>query len=168
MPKRVDWSAIGREYATLPISTYKSLSEKHQVSMRTLRWHSRREGWRMERARHCQNVGEKLTTKTASRSATTLGEINEAHLRRSDELRAMLDHRLKARGPDGKVTIRPDVSIRDICRAVMGYGLLYRGDRLALGVVDSEMPQPRNRLLEMTDEEIDAELQRVRKKPLLQ
>jgi hypothetical protein len=164
---KVDWPALRQEYIGDPASTYRSLASKHRISFKTISWHGRKERWRMERANYSDRVGEKLVTKTVSRSVETIAGINQRHLQRSAELRAMLNDRLKTRTPDGKVIPRPGLSIRDLARAIVGFGLLYRLDRIALGVVDSEMPQPRNRLLEMSDDELLEELKQVRARNLI-
>ncbi|HMH12113.1 MAG TPA: hypothetical protein VK578_03305 [Edaphobacter sp.] len=113
-------------------------------------------------------IVDKLSTKTANRALPTLPQLNEQHLRQSEELRYILNSRLKTRGLDGKIVVKTDVSIPDIARAVMAFGVLFRHDRLALGADTGSLPEPQNRFDDMSDEELVEELKRVRARNIIQ
>ena len=168
MPRnRVDWQAIRLDYIGNSAATYLSLAERYGVPERTLRWHAKREHWREERDRHCRKVADKLTAETARAAEVTIQELNDAHLKRSGQMRALLEHKLVARGPDGRVVPRESLSIADIAKAVVAFGELYRLDRIALGAhADSGRPSwhssQYDRLRDMSDAELEEELKRVR------
>ena len=169
MPKRTtaDWGEIRREYITTR-TTYRALAAKHRVAFRSVAYQGKRGGWPFERVIHCNRIDTEVSSKTAIQSVTSLIEVNRQHLARSAELRAILNSKLKMRTADGKVVVRESVTIREIARAIMAHGLLFRLDRLALGADADQPPTPRDRFADWTDEELELELQRVRKENLIQ
>jgi hypothetical protein len=66
------------------------------------------------------------------------------------------------RRPDGSIAPNGDTTITEIAKAVSACCELYRCDRLILGADDMPHPMPRDRFADYTDEELQAELQRVR------
>ena len=68
---------------------------------------------------------------------------------------------------DGNLVTRADLTINEVSCAVIALSLLYRIDRLALGADLDVQPSPRDRFSEMTDQELEEELARLRKKDLL-
>jgi hypothetical protein len=165
-----DWRAIKTDYVQNPNLTQKDICEKYDLSWDTMRYHAKREKWGEARSQYAQQYAQQLTVASVPKNALPmLREINEKQLKQNEELRYMLNSKLKTRGLDGKISVRPDVTIPDIARAVAAFSELYRLDRLALGAsTDNVQPATMgDRLRDMTDEELDAELERVRAKPLL-
>ncbi len=135
-----------------------------------MRWHSKQDKWGQARAQHAETLAKNLTAAAMGKNVVhALKEINDRQLKQNDELRYMLNAKLKTRDLEGKISVRADVTIPDIAKAVAAFSELYRLDRLALGAsTDNVMPATTaDRLSAMTDDEIEAELERVRKRPLL-
>lgn len=165
-----DWPTIKAEYAMNPHLSVKDIAEKYDLSNRTVSYRSSHDKWMEARLEYQEKYVQHLTTASVPKNALPmLREINEKQLKQNEELRYMLNSKLKTRGLDGKISVRVDVTIPDIARAVMAFAELYRLDRLALGAsTDNVMPATMgDRLRDMTDEELEAELERVRAKPLL-
>jgi hypothetical protein len=160
--RRVDWQKLRQEYIANPTTTYKLLSTKYVVPLRSVAWHGQREKWPLGRANYCIRVDTKLLLDSAIQAASTVAELNDQHLRRSAELRELLDSRLGTRNGAGELVPREELTIAEIAKAVLAYGWLYRMDRLALGADVAQPPTPRDRFAEMSDEELMEELRKVR------
>jgi hypothetical protein len=165
-----NWATIKAEYISDPSVSAEQLATKHGLAVSTVRWHATHEKWMQARAEYAETLVKNLSLAAINKNVVSvLREVNDKQLKQNEELRYMLNSKLKTRGLDGKITVRSDVTIPDIARAVMAFAELYRLDRLALGA-STDNVQPASvgdRLRDMTDEELDAELERVRAKPLL-
>jgi hypothetical protein len=163
--KHVDWQAIKMEFAANSTLTVAELARKYGVPPSTVRWRCWHYDWMQERSDYQAKVATRLTQLATSKDAVAmLRDVNDKQLKQNEELRYMLNSRLKTRGADGKITVKSDVSIPDIARAVAAFTELYRCDRLALGA-STENLQPaaaRDRFADMSDEELVEELKRVR------
>lgn len=162
----LDWVAIKQDYVQNPAESAATLAEKYKVNIYTLRRRLHAEQWTAEREEfareYAQNLNRSAIVKNA---AVVLRDLNDKLLKQNEELRYMLNAKLKTRGADGKIAVRTDVTIPDIAKAVAAFSELYRLDRLALGASTDNLA-PANtresRLAEMSDDELDGELKRVR------
>ena len=169
MPKRTtaNWAEIRREYLCTRI-TYRALAAKHNVAFRSIAYQGKRGGWVFERDIYSNRLDTEVRSKTAIQSVASLVEVNQQHLARNAELRAILNSKLKTRTADGKAVVRESLTITEIARAVMAHSMLFRMDRLALGVDADQPPTPRDRFADWTDEQLEEGLKRVRKRNLIQ
>ena len=153
------------EYAHDSSMTFKSMSLKYNVPESTVRWHGTKYQWNEARHEFSTKVEKKLIDSAASKDAVTiLRDINKKQLQWNEEMRYAINALLKTRNTDGNVVLRADVQLHDVSRAIAGMAELYRLDRLALGA-STENVQPattRDRIDEMTDEQVLAELSRLR------
>jgi hypothetical protein len=168
--KRVNWEPIRLEYIHDGTATYTSLADKYGVSAYTLKWHAERERWRDERKTHCLKVVDKLSASRAAAALPTIQEVNEQWLKQSKELRYMLDRMLKQRGVDGRTIMKPGITSLDLQRCIVSYSVLNKHDRIALGISDDRPPAPelRNAYDDMSEEDLIAELRRVRASSVIQ
>jgi hypothetical protein len=162
--KRVNWTEVKADYVSNPTATYNSIGTKYRISPRTVQWHSQREGWFETRREHSQRVGEKLAEKSAESAAETLAAIHKQHISATKELREMIAHKLKVRGPDGKVVLRSDVSVGDLARVAAAYNQMLESDRIALGADVLPENSARQPEAEMSDMELFAKLQEMLKR----
>ena len=163
--KHVDWVAMKLEYAANSALTIAELARKHGIPPSTIRWRIWHYDWMQARADYQAKVAQRLTQLATNKDAVALlRDCNDKQMKQNEELRYMLNSRLKTRGADGKITVKSDVSIPDIARAVAAFGELYRLDRLALGAsTDNVQPtMPHDRFADMSDEDLVEELKRVR------
>lgn len=58
--KKIDWAAAATDYITDNFS-YKTLAEKYGVSMKSVERHSKAEGWREKRRKHCEKMTMRMT-----------------------------------------------------------------------------------------------------------
>jgi hypothetical protein len=160
--QRTDWGAAMEDYVRDATATYETVAARHGVSVRSLEWHAQREQWRSARAEYAWKVREKSVAECTTDAAILLRQRNAEQLQQNEELRRLLCRLLMYRYPDGRIAINGDLSLGEICRGIDGLSALYHCDRLILGADDMPHPMPRDRFAEMTDEELHAELQRVR------
>jgi hypothetical protein len=141
------------------------MSKRHNIPEGTLRWHAHKEQWMVARTNFQAKVEDKLVAAAASKDVVAkLRDINTAQMRWNEEMRYAINSLLKVRTEDGKIVLRSDVDLADIQRAIAGMSELYRLDRLALGAsTDNVAPATtRDRIDEMSDDEVMAELHRMR------
>lgn len=168
MPKAAnfDWIAMKAEYCQNPHLSKNDLALKHKVNIRTVERRAKADGWADGRREFGEDYARRLSAAAVSHGAVNaLRKLNDSQLKQSEELRYMLNARLKTRTPDGKIVPRADVTITDISRAIAGFEALYRLDRLALGAsTDNIQPAStrESRLMELSDDELLSELKRVR------
>lgn len=168
MPKAAnfDWIAMKAEYCQNPHLSKNDLALKHKVNIRTVERRAKADGWGEGRREFGEDYARRLSAAAVSHGAVNaLRKLNDSQLKQSEELRYMLNARLKTRTPDGKIVPRADVTITDISRAIAGFEALYRLDRLALGAsTDNIQPAStrESRLMELSDDELLSELKRVR------
>jgi hypothetical protein len=168
MPKAAnfDWIAMKAEYCQNPHLSKNDLALKHKVNIRTVERRAKADGWSEGRREFGEDYARRLSAAAVSHGAVNaLRKLNDSQLKQSEELRYMLNARLKTRTPDGKIVPRADVTITDISRAIAGFEALYRLDRLALGAsTDNIQPAStrESRLMELSDDELLSELKRVR------
>lgn len=139
--------------------------KKYNVPLSTIRWHAARYEWNLARCDFQSTVEKKLAESAASKDAAQLlREINRKQLQWDEEMRYAINALLKTRNADGKVVLRADVALNDVSRAIAGMAELYRLDRLALGAsTDNVQPATtRDRIDEMSDDEVLIELKRLR------
>ena len=153
------------EYAHNAACTTKEIGSKYNIPESTVRWHAFKEKWNEERAVFQAKVSAKIVESAASKDAVTiLRDINKKQLQWNEEMRYAINALLKTRNTEGAVVLRADVQLHDVSRAIAGMAELYRLDRLALGA-STENVQPattRDRIDDMTDEQVIAELARLR------
>lgn len=162
----LDWVSMKADYCQNPHLSYADMSEKYAVSKRTIERRARADEWTDGRRQFADEYARRLSAAAVSHGAVNaLRKLNDSQLKQSEELRYMLNARLKTRTPDGKIVPRADVTITDISRAIAGFEALYRLDRLALGAsTDNIQPAStrESRLMELSDDELLSELKRVR------
>jgi hypothetical protein len=151
--------------------TQESLAKKWGVSPHAIRGRSYREKWGAAREEFARQYADRLQQLSIRNDAPALiRSLNTKQLRQSDELRVMLNAKLKTRDAEGKVVVRPDVSIMEIRCAVAAFAELYRMDRLALGAsTDNLAPATsQSKYDEMTEEQLLEELKQVRSRFTIQ
>jgi hypothetical protein len=159
---RVNWQDAMDDYERDATQTYDSIAAKHKASPRTLEWHAQKRRWREARAEYAYKVRTESVARCAADAATLLRERNELQLKQNDELREVLTHLVMARRPDGSIAVNGDLTLAEICKASDGLCALYRCDRLILGADDQPPAMPRDRFAEMSEEELEAELKRLK------
>jgi len=164
--RKIDWNQLRREYVST-LTTYKQLGAKYGVSTRSVAYHGTEEDWRSARWQFCAKVDTILISNSADRALMNLQQLNADHLRRSGELRALIESRLGSRDEIGNLVPHSSLTINEVSRAVIALGLLYRIDRLAMGADTDVQPSPRDRFSEMSDQELEEELAQVRKRNII-
>ena len=167
----VDWNEVRDDYLQDAHSTAKSLAEKYKVNVLSIRARMRRENWGDDRIKYQARRRTKLQDAALEKSAPLLlKECNEKQLKWNEEMRWIINSKLKQRDADGKIVVRQDITINDAYRATLTMIELYRCDRLALGAsTDNIQPaMPRDRFAEMSDDELQSELGRLRQIPMVQ
>lgn len=164
-----DWLKIKLDYVQ-GTDTLEVVAERHGKKFGTVRWHAHRERWQQERQTYQVKLTQSLNTLAANKSAADmLRELDIKQLKRNEEMRFIIDSRLKERDASGKVVPRKDLAMIEVTRAVTALGELYHLDKEALGVKNDALPaERRDRFSEMSESELYAELERVRKEPLIQ
>jgi hypothetical protein len=162
MAKRTDWATLKATFIQQPTTTCAALAAEHGISRQAVQWHCRREDWVTERCHFLAEVEARLVRVCADSAAEQLRRRNEEQLRQNEELREILDDRLMYRRPSGVKVAKTDVSIAEVVRAIAAFGELYRCDRLVLGADNIQPAVMRDRFAEMTSEELEEELRRVR------
>jgi hypothetical protein len=165
---KADWVKVKAEYVQDPTVTQDVLAKKFGVTVSALAWHARREKWIAAREEYSRQTASQLTALALkSNVVALLKDANDKQLKLNEELRFIIHSKLKRRDErTGKIVVREDVSLTEVVRAVAAFSELYRLDRLALGA-STENIQPavaRDRFAEFTDEQLDAELERMREK----
>lgn len=169
-PVQAEWHKVMLDFVQ-GTDSLEALAARHGLKYGTVRWHSMREKWYEQRLEHQAKLTQRLNSLAVNKTAMTiLRELNEKQIKLNEELRFILNSRLKERDPSGKVVPRKDLTIPDITRAVAAFSELYRLDRIALGVASDNQPpsQQRDRFTDMSDDELMSELERVRREPLIQ
>ena len=163
---RVDWQAIRLEYISDRGGTYRSLAAKYDVPERTLRWHAMKESWRDERVLHRHKIADNLAVSTANSVLLTVQQLNEHWLQLSNQMRALLEHKLYVRTQDtGEAVPRDSLSVQQIGHAIAAFGELYKFDRLALGADlahSAGLCSRCERLEKMSDRELLEQLEKSR------
>ena len=163
--RNLDWAAMKIEYAHDAKLTISLVAKKYNIPESTVRWHSTKYQWNAARQDFQSKVEGKLIDAVASKDAVAkLKDINTKQLAWNAEMRFVINSLLKARNDEGAVVLRDDVTIADAQRAILSMAELYRLDRLALGASTDNVSAAttRNRIDDMSDEEVLAELERVR------
>jgi hypothetical protein len=163
--RKIDWVSMKMEYAHDATVTFHGLAKKYNIPCGTVRWHGCRDGWANARWQFQQKVEDKLTEAATSKDVVAkLREINDKQMRWNEEMRHVINSLLKCRNDEGVVVLREDINLNDVSRAIASMAELYRLDRLALGAsTDNVQPAiTRDRIDEMSDDEVMEELQRVR------
>jgi hypothetical protein len=166
----VDWHEVRDNYISDLHSTHRSLAAKYKLKYNTVCDRSRREHWGQERIQYQARRRAKLQEAALEKSAPLLlKEVNEKQLKWNEEMRWIINSKLKQRDAEGKIVVRSDITINDAYRATLTMIELYRCDRLALGAsTDNIQPAlPRDRFAEMSDDELQAELGRLRQIPMM-
>jgi transposase-like protein len=166
-----DWAAIRQDYLQNKEMTQESLAKKWGVSPHAIRGRSYREKWGRAREEFARQYAERLQQLCLRKDAPEMiRALNTKHLQQCDELRYMLNVLLKIRDKDGKMVLRPGVTIDQVARAVTAFAEVYRMERLALGAsTDNVMTAVApNRYDEMSEEELIEELRQVRQRVTIQ
>ena len=87
----VDWLKIKNDYINGG-GSYRQLSQKHGVSLRTLAKHASDEGWQEEKERHCNNIATSLQQKTAEKVSEALSDEAAAKVRIRGKLIRMAEN----------------------------------------------------------------------------
>ena len=166
-----DWNEIRDDYIQNANATHNSIAAKYKLKLTTVRARAARDKWGPDRIQFQERRHRKLQDAALEKSAPLLlKECNEKQLKWNEEMRWIINSRLKVRDAQGNVVVREDVTINDAYRATLTMIELYRCDRLALGAsTDNIQPaMPRDRFAEMSDDELQAELGRLRQIPMVQ
>jgi hypothetical protein len=166
-----DWAAIRQDYLQNKEMTQESLAKKWGVSPHAIRGRSYREKWGAAREEYARQYADRLMQQSIRKDAPEMiRALNTKQLAESDELRVMLNMKLKMRDGQGKIVVRPDVSLAEIRLACAAFAELFRTDRLALGAsTDIHTPGvvSKDRYSEMSEEELLEELKQVRKRVVI-
>jgi transposase-like protein len=160
-----DWVAIKQDYIEHNHLSQEDIAEKYGCTVDQVRNRAWRDQWARAREDFAQQRSQRLTELSLRKDATVLlRELNDEHLKQSKELRYMLNAKLKTRDEHGNIVVRPTVTVQEIVRAIAGFCELFRMDRLALGAsTDNLTPAfPQNKYDDMSEDELVAELRRVR------
>ena len=159
------------EYMQNPRMTQKDIAEKHGLSYDTVRKQAATHDWNSARSASAQRYAQQVTAMAVGRDAATrVYQADEKQLKLNEEMRYIIMSKLKMRDAQNNVIVRPTLTVADTARAVTALVELYRCDRLALGAsTENLQPAPmRDRFAEMSEEELFAELARVREQPMIQ
>jgi hypothetical protein len=170
-PPVADWEKLKTEYIQNPRMTQKDIAAKYGLSYDTVRKQASDHDWNSARAASAQRYAQQLTAMAVGKGAVDrIREVDEKQLKLNEEMRYIITSKMKQRDGQGKIVVKPNLTISDACKAVAAFSELYRLDRLALGAsTDNVQPAPvRDRFAEMSEEELFAELDRVRQQPMIQ
>jgi hypothetical protein len=162
-----DWAAIRLDYIKNQEMTQESLAEKWGVTPDQVRGRAYREKWAQAREDYSAQYAERLTQLSIRNDAPVmLKALNEKVLKQSEELRVMLNMKLKMRDAQGKIVVRPDVSIIELRCACAAFAELFRMDRLALGASTDNVAvaSTQSSYDNMTEEQLVEELRQVRQR----
>ena len=166
------WQEIKLDYIRDTTLTQESIAKKYGVTTDQIRGRAFREKWARARENYSAQYAERLQQLSIRKDAPEmLKALNEKQLKQSDELRVMLNMKLKMRDAEGKIVVRPGVTIIEIRCAVAAFAELYRMDRLALGAstdnVGAASTSPTN-YDSMSEDELLEELRQVRSRVTIQ
>jgi hypothetical protein len=168
---QTNWSAIKQDFCQDPTLSQQQLAAKWGVSYGALRGRCYRDNWPAARESYAAQYAEKLQQLTMRQDAAALIRgLNDKQFKQSDELRVMLNMKLKMRDGQGKIVVRPDVSIIELRCACAAFAELFRMDRLALGASTDNVAvaSTQSRYDDMTEEQLMEELRQVRKRVTIQ
>ncbi|WP_289141530.1 phage terminase small subunit-related protein [uncultured Brevibacillus sp.] len=96
-PDGVSWLVVEKEYVTdirRKPCTFKSLSEKYNIPIQTIKEYALRSNWTDKRSRHRTTVLQKTTEKTAELISTDIAKVTARHLMVSDKLLSVIESAL--------------------------------------------------------------------------
>jgi hypothetical protein len=169
--RQPDWVMVQQWYIEHPEATQEDTAKQFGVTYDQVRGRALRGKWAQARGAFAQQRSQRLTEAALRKDAAQLiRELNDEHLKQSKELRYMLNAKLKTRDEQGNIVVRPTVTVQEIVRAIAGFCELFRMDRLALGAsTDNLTPAfPQNKYDDMSEDDLIAELRRVRASSTIQ
>jgi hypothetical protein len=165
---QVRWEEIRQDYLRDTTLTQSALAEKWGVSYHQVKNKAHREDWARARENYAAQYAERLQQLTIRNDAPKLLQaINDKQLKQCEELRVILNMKLKMQDVSGKVVPRPDINIIEVRCAVAAFAEIYRMERLALGASTDNVAvasTSANAYDNMSEEELLAELREVRQR----
>jgi hypothetical protein len=165
---QTDWAKIKLEYCKNSIVTAQQLADQFGVSVFAVRHKIEREKWAAARESYAAQYENRLRNLAIRNDAPQmLQAINDKQLKQCEELRVILNMKLKMQDGSGKVVPRPDVNIIEVRCAVAAFAEIYRMERLALGASTDNVAvasTSANAYDNMSEEELLAELREVRQR----
>jgi hypothetical protein len=161
-PAQVEWEKVKLEYCKNSTVTAQQLADQFGVSVYSVRHKIERERWAAARESYSAQYAERLRSLSIRNDAPQmLQAINDKQLKQCEELRVILNMKLKMQDASGKIVPRPDVNIIEVRCAVAAFAEIYRMERLALGASTDNVAvasTSANAYDNMTEEELLAEL----------